>query len=138
MIGRARIRGIKGVIVDYLQLVGGKRKQDTEEYHLRAVAQWLADMARQTGLWVLVACQLNQDGNTRGGEGLRLAADMYLVMHREQGQSGAWLEMADTRFTLNTNIGSEMIPAIWLRKRGPHFSDEAPGITEWPKAGAAA
>jgi replicative DNA helicase len=61
--------GIKGVILDYLQLVGGKERNETEEYHLRSVAQWLADICRKEGIFALTAAQVNQDGNTRGGEG---------------------------------------------------------------------
>jgi hypothetical protein len=33
LIGWARLKGIKGVILDYLQLVGGKKANETEEYH---------------------------------------------------------------------------------------------------------
>jgi hypothetical protein len=66
MISRAIVRHkIKGVVLDYWQLVGGKAKGETEEYHLRSVAQWLADTCRKHGLWAIVACQVNQEGNTR-------------------------------------------------------------------------
>jgi replicative DNA helicase len=114
-------RKIKGLIVDYLQLIGGKSKQDTEELHLRTVADWLARIAREENLFVLVAAQTNQDGNTRGGEGLRLACDMYFSLHREKDQQGAWLEMGESRYTLYQNVGNETSPGIWLDKDGPHF-----------------
>jgi replicative DNA helicase len=126
LIGRARLKGIKGVILDYLQLVAGKKANETEEYHHRAVAQWLANIATETGLWVLIAAQLNQEGNTRGGEGLRLACDQYLVLHRQEDQPEAWIEMQESRYTLYANAGSEAAPAIWLRSPGPHFSTEPP------------
>jgi replicative DNA helicase len=129
-IGRARIKGIKGVILDYLQLVQGKAPKDTEEYHHRRVAQWLADEARRTGLWVLTAAQLNQDDNVRGGEGLKLASDLYFVLHRNKGEAGAWLEMEESRFTIYQNVGSETMPALWLRKNGPHFSDHPPPLDD--------
>ena len=130
IIGRARLKGIKGVVLDYLQLVGGKGRNETEEYHHRRVAQWLADMGRQTGLWVLVAAQLNQDDNVRGGEGLRLACDQYYSLHRNKGETGAWLEMEETRYTLYQSVGTETLPALWLRKHGPHFSDEPPPLAD--------
>lgn len=132
IIARARLKGIKGVILDYLQLVEGKQKGETEEYHHRRVAQWLANVARDTGMWIATAAQLNQDDNTRGGEGLKLACDQYFMLNRPKDQPGAWLEMQESRHTLYANVGSESMPGIWLRKSGPHFSDQPPGANEWP------
>jgi replicative DNA helicase len=130
IIGRARLKGIRGVILDYLQLVGGKAPKETEEYHIRRVAQWLADAARQIGLFFLVAGQLNQEGGTRGGEGLNLACDQLFVLQREQHESVAWMEMVESRHTLYRNVGSETSPGFWLRKHGPHFSDEPPPLAD--------
>ena len=122
MIGRAiATRNVKGVILDYLQLVGGKSPRDTEEYHLRTVAQWLADIARREGIFVLVAAQVNQDGNTRGGEGLRLACDQYFALHREKDSQAAWLEMGESRYTMYQNLGGEFDPGLLLNGNGPHF-----------------
>jgi replicative DNA helicase len=137
-IAQAAKQGITGVILDYLQLVGGRAPKDTEEAHLRAISQWLADYARQSGLWVLTAAQLNQDDNVRGGEGLKLAADAYLVLHREKENPGAWLEMQESRYTLYANVGSETLPGLWLHKAGPHFSDTPPPYSDMQSHGAAA
>jgi len=114
---------IKGVFLDYWQLVGGKQAKETEEYHLRTVAQWVADMCRKEGLFAIVAAQVNQDGNTRGGEGLKLACDQYYTLHREKDQDGAWLEMEESRYTMYTNVGSELSPGLYLQKNGPYFED---------------
>ena len=116
---------ICGVILDYWQLVGGKAKNETEEYHLRCVAQWLADTCRKEGLWCLIAAQVNQDGNTRGGEGLKLACDVYFTLHRDKDDDGAWLEMEESRYVLYANVGSEQAPGLRLDKHGPHFVDVA-------------
>ncbi len=124
VVARAIVRHrIKGLVLDYWQLVGGKEPRDTEEYHLRMVAQWVADTCRKHGLWVLVAAQVNQTGNTRGGEGLKLASDMYFTLHREKDAQGAWLEMEETRYTLYTDVGSANHPGLRLSKTGPHFLD---------------
>ena len=126
MIGRAIVRHrIKGAIIDYWQLVMGKAKGDNEEQHLRTVAQTFFNFASRHGIWMLVGCQLNQEGNTRGGEGLRLACDMLMALHREAQSELAWLEMQDSRYTPYQNIGSEQVPGLWLHKHGPFF-DEAP------------
>jgi replicative DNA helicase len=127
MIGRGIVRQkVAGVIVDYWQLVGGKQRNETEEYHLRNVADTLASMGRRHGIWILVGCQLNQEGNTRGGEGLRLACDMLLALNRSPGSETAWLEMQESRYTPYRDVGSELVPGLWMYKNGPYFSDVAP------------
>lgn len=124
MISRAVLHhGIKGVILDYWQLVTGKQKGENEEYHLRMVAQWLADCCRRQNLWAIVAVQLNQEGNSRGGEGIKLACDMYLALHREKQSEGAWIEMEESRFVPYAHVGSDTCPGLWFRKNGPHFDD---------------
>lgn len=126
MVGRAIVQhGITGVILDYWQLVGGKAKNETEEYHLRNVAQWLADTCRKEGLWALVMAQVNQTGNTRGGEGLKLACDIYFTLHREKGSDGAWLEMEESRYVPYRSVGGELEPGLIMNHCGPFFEDAA-------------
>jgi replicative DNA helicase len=124
MVSRAVVtHGIKGVILDYWQLVGGKAAKETEECHLRNVAQWLADACRKHGFWCLIAAQQNQEGNSRGGEGLRLACDAYFALNREKGADGAWMEMQESRYLPYQNIGSETVPGLWLNHHGPFFQE---------------
>lgn len=126
MVSTAVVRhGIKGFILDYWQLVGGKPGKETEAYHLGAVAQWIADTCRKHGLFAVVAAQVNQEGNTRGGEGLKLACDQYYTLHREKGEDLAWLEMEESRYTMYQNVGSDIVPGLRLNQHGPHFEDFA-------------
>ena len=73
----AMIRRYKltGFVLDCWQLVGGKGKGMSTSEHLDAVAQWLAECCKRYRVWGLVTAQENQDDNTRGGEGIRLAVD---------------------------------------------------------------
>jgi replicative DNA helicase len=112
-----------GIIVDYWQLITGKLPAETEEWHLRRVAQSLADLARRLGIWILTAVQLNQDGNSRGGEGIKLACDAYLSMHREPGQMSAWLELEECRYAANGNLGDKNVPGLILQPNGPYFEE---------------
>jgi replicative DNA helicase len=134
VIGRARMLGIKGCFVDYLQLIQGKNTRDSEARHLDQVAQGLLDIAKRHGIWVVAAAQLNQEDNTRGGEGLRLACDMYFALHREKHDPAAWMEMQESRFTAYQDVGSATRPGFWLRANGPHFSDKQPFPDEWPRS----
>lgn len=130
LITRARVRhGIKGVFIDYQQLVRGRRKDETQEQHQGMVAQDVADLCKRDGLFAVMAAQLNQEGNTRGGEGLRLAADAYLVLHREANEHSGWIEMQDARYVPHRNMGSGENPLLWLRN-GSHFSEDPPPDSE--------
>jgi replicative DNA helicase len=116
---------ITGFILDYWQLVGGKRKGQSTAEHLDEVAQWVADTCRKYDLWSIVMAQINQEGNTRGGEGIRLAFDQVYVLRApddDAGRSERWLEMSDTRYTQWRSVGSEKNPGFYLNEHGPHFS----------------
>jgi replicative DNA helicase len=125
-VAREAMRGAKGIIIDYWQIIQRRDPRENEEYHLRTVAQWLADAARKLGIWILIAAQINQEGNTRGGEGLKLACDMYFDLNREKAEAGAWLKMEESRFTAYCDVGTETMPGLWLHKIGPHFSADPP------------
>jgi hypothetical protein len=96
---------------------------------LGEVAQWIAEICRKLDIWALVAAQINQDGNTRGGEGMRLAFDQ--VYHLQPvGQDGGditlpgrWLEMMDTRYTQWANIGSPDMAGLMLNEKGLFFEE---------------
>jgi replicative DNA helicase len=121
--------GIKGFILDYWQLVSGKDGRASEAYHLGEVAQWIAEICRKLDMWALVAAQINQDGNTRGGEGMRLAFDQvyHLQPIGEEGgditMPGRWLEMMDTRYTQWANIGSSGMAGLMLNEKGLFFEE---------------
>lgn len=132
-IGRHIVRhGIVGVIVDYWQLVGGRKGGESEVDHLGRIAGRFEEIAKRTGLWFLVSAQQNQQGNTRGGEGLKLSCDQYYDLHREEGESDAWMELKLSRYTPYRNVGvydyqREVIvePGLYLNKNGPWFEDGA-------------
>ena len=113
--------GIRGFILDYLQLVYGMSSDNRTE-HIEYVAQQLAGKVRQHGIWGIVAAQLNQEGNTRNGEGLKLACDQLYTIHRQQNSYYGWLEMNLSRYTPTGDVGSESAPSYELNENGPHFN----------------
>lgn len=123
----ARLRKkITGFILDYWQLVGGKPKNKSTAEHLDEVAQWIADTCRKYDLWSITMAQINQEGNTRGGEGIRLAFDQVYVLQApndDPGRSERWLEMSDTRYTSWRSVGSENKPGLYMNERGPYFAE---------------
>jgi len=113
---------IKGFILDYWQLVGGQRKGQSQANHLDEVAQWISDFCRKHNLWSITTAQINQEGNTRGGEGIRLAFDQVYQLHRIEGDNGAvWVEMMDTRYTKWRNLGSVDAAGLVMHDKAPFF-----------------
>lgn len=117
-------------VLDYWQLVGGKPKNKSTSEHLDEIAQWLSDFARRNNILNITATQINQEGNTRGSEGIRLAYDMTMVIHKadysllpEQEGNGRWIEMTDTRYTPFNDAGDANEPAIYLNPLGVFFYD---------------
>lgn len=128
VIHAALTRKIKGFILDYVQLVGGQPRGKSRAEHLEDICQWIADTCRKRKLFAIVLAQINQEGNVRHGEGLRLAFDQVYELKRDQGGDGlgAWLEMMDTRYTRWTPVGDETKPALFLNTSiGPHFEEPA-------------
>lgn len=115
---------ITGFILDYWQLVGGQRRGSNEREHLDDVAQWIATFCRKHKVWAFVLGQENQDGNTRGGEGMRLAFDQVYRLRRvgdDPSNPYAHLEMMETRYTPWLNVGDEHNPALIMKEKGPYF-----------------
>ncbi len=119
---------ITGFILDYWQLVGGKRKGQSTAEHLDEVAQWIADTCRKYDLWSIVMAQINQEGNTRGSEGIHLAFDQVYDLRApddDAGRAERWLDMSGTRYTPWRSVGSATNPGFYLNEYGPHFSETA-------------
>lgn len=121
---------ITGFIVDYHQLIGRQDMGQTEEWHLRTSAEALQKICKQFGLWCLLVLQLNQEGNARGGEGIKLACDGYMTLVREKGSSGAHVELELCRYKESASMGSTTVPGLIMDPHGPHFTDNTGSVPE--------
>lgn len=121
--------GIDGFIIDYWQLVQGQQRGESEEKHLRNVAQGFADFARKNNVWCLLLAQMNKDGQLFGGNGLRKACDqLYMIeQYEEQARkSERWLRMDASRYTIRGDVGSPEHPALFIDNlKGPYFTEWA-------------
>lgn len=136
VIARAGMSGkVDGIIIDYLQLVEGKAKNQSSAEHFDNVAQTLAEAVKRHPIWILSAAQLNREGNVRGSDGLLMACDLALSINKKEGSvftgndgsqykdpDKAWLETMVSRYTQYTDIGSETDPGYEIcLDRGPCF-----------------
>lgn len=114
-----RRKKIRIIIIDYWQLIGGQRRGQSRAEFLDEIAQWFAEFAKQENVAILMASQTNQEGNTRGSEGMRLAFDQVYQLHPCETQEGClWVEMMDTRYTPWNNLGDENKPAFKINPMG--------------------
>lgn len=123
-IGIARMKyQITGFILDYWQLVEGKDNRETDEKHLRNVAQTIANYARKHCLWCIILAQMNKEGQLFGGNGLRKACDqLYFIETPEGSEHQRWLRMDASRYTPKADIGSEHCGAFSLESKiGPYI-----------------
>jgi replicative DNA helicase len=126
--------GYKVVIIDYWQLIGGKDGKTSMAEHLDNVAQWIAEFSKKYGVVTITASQINQEGNTRGGEGMRLAFDQVYKMNRVETIGAknetiieSWFEMMDTRYTKWMDLGEENNPAFRINPNGVFFEEKKNG-----------
>ena len=122
---------IDGIIVDYMQLVGGQEKGQSKSEHYDNVAQSIAECVKRYPIWILSAAQLNREGNVRGSDGLLMACDMAFALNKKDGDvlpdgfknhDMAWIETMVSRYMPYKSIGSEKAPGYEIDAgRGPIF-----------------
>lgn len=106
IIGGIRRYGIKGIFLDYFQLVEGREKGESEASHLAKVAQWIANIAKQESIWIAYAGQLNRNDEVYGSDGALKALDQLYSVEKEDlpegdrsGKIPILLTMDATRYT---------------------------------------
>ena len=114
-------KGIRGFILDYIQRLQGRPPRMNQAEFQEMAANELALACGSLGLWGLVFAQQNQEGNVRGGEGMRLAFDQMYFMAQTNNGDGVWLAMGDTRYTETIDIGSKFDAGLIMDPAGPHF-----------------
>ena len=114
--------GIKGLILDYIQLVTGKPKGESDAAFIGEVAQWLAAFCGRNDIWLLSVAQLNRDGDILGSGGIKRAADQIYHIKKNTGD-GVYLECDKSRYTMQNHVGSESYPAFRLNKFGAFFEE---------------
>lgn len=84
--------GIKGVIVDYLQILNVNMKGMNKEQQMGDVARRLKNIAKELDIWVIALSQLNRDlqnpvpslGRLRDSGQIAEAADMVILIYRPE------------------------------------------------------
>lgn len=115
-------RGIKGVIIDYWQLIRGRDRGQSEESHLRDVADKLAAICRQENLWIIMTAQIDERGRLKVSESLLQSASLYIRLVREENDRAAYFVTEKSNYTKYADTGSESVPGMVFDDQvGPHF-----------------
>ena len=104
--------GIKGFILDYVQLVLGCKPKENKAYFIESICQWIAGFCKQEKIFGVYAAQLNSEGEVRGSQGAVQACDQVYYLHKYPDndlmrQHQRWMKMRVSRYTALSDIGSE-------------------------------
>lgn len=117
---------LKGVVLDYMQIVTGKNKGESEAEFQGRVAQGLAEVCKRENIFILTAAQLNRDGELRGSDGIRNAVDQLYYLHKAKTYDKIekrYLTMEVSRYTVQEDIGAEDNPPFMIDKYGPYLTE---------------
>lgn len=136
--GRALVRqyGIKLLVIDYLQLCGGRKGDDKRHHQLEEISRGLKSLAKQLGITIVALSQLNRLVESRVG-GKPMLSDLK--------ESGAIEEDADVVLFLSLNhisdFGAKVIEADFAKNRQGRIGSTAlafdGGFQHWVDSGEA-
>lgn len=129
--------GVKVVFVDYWQRIRGCGARQSRAEFLEGIADWSADFAASHQVSVVMASQLNRDGDSFGSGGLERACAWLAKLHKAESedrfagqQETLWMEIARSRYSMSGNIGSNTSPAFRIDGVGPVLRE----IGDWVQA----
>jgi replicative DNA helicase len=114
--------GIKGVVVDYLQILNVNMKGSNKEQQMGDVARRLKNIAKELDIWVIALSQLNRDAQNpvpslarlRDSGQIAEAADMVILIYRPEVYGKRYPE----EFSDKATIGTAMIDVAKGRNVG--------------------
>jgi replicative DNA helicase len=131
--------GIKGVVVDYLQILNVNMKGSNKEQQMGDVARRLKNIAKELDIWVIALSQLNRDAQNpvpslarlRDSGQIAEAADMVILIYRPEIYGKRYPEEFSDKSTAGTamidvakgrNVGL-MKFIVGFRKENTNFYD---------------
>lgn len=104
--------GIKGVIVDYLQILNVNMKGSNKEQQMGDVARRLKNIAKELDIWVIALSQLSRDSQNPAPSIARLrdsgqiaeAADMVILIYRPEIYGKKYPDEFSDKSTENTAL----------------------------------
>lgn len=109
-----RSKGVKQIIVDYIQLVAPSNKKETREQEVSEIARMLKMTARQLKVPVIAIAAQNKDGMTRESGGIEYACDKLITLTREEeDESPKQKAGADIIQRMGLQASREDVPLIY-------------------------
>jgi replicative DNA helicase len=114
--------GIRAVLIDYWQLIQGRRKGESIHEFRGRTAQEIQRTAIDADLPILMTCQVSDSAGVRDWESAKTAANLFLQINRDRSSAETWFQVITTNVTEEADIGSIANPPVVLRDEGPHFA----------------
>lgn len=126
--------GIKGFFLDYVGLVTGHQRGENDAKFIERVCNEIAKLCKRHNIFCVYAAQINRDGDLRGSDGPKNAADQLYFLHKKEGTVYAWMEQDASRYTPELHVGTEENPGLEFDYSGPHFKSVEGEIPDDGKA----
>jgi replicative DNA helicase len=114
---------VNGIVLDYIQLVRGRERNESPIDHAEKVCEWIASMVKEEEIFFITAAQLNREGNIRGGDNIKMFFDWIGNINYDEERRMGWIDCTDSRYTMKMNVGSKDYPALKMHMNGVHFAD---------------
>lgn len=129
-----RQRGIKLLVLDYIQLCGSRKTQDKRHHQIEEISRGLKTLAKQLGITILALSQLSRTLESRIGGKPQLS---------DLKESGAIEEDADVVILLSLNhisdFGAKVVEADFAKNRQGRIGSAAlafdGGFQQWTDSG---
>lgn len=113
--------GIRAALIDYWQLIQGRRKGESVQEHRARVAQEIQRTAHDGKIPIIMTCQIGDASGFRDWEAAKTAASMFMQINRDRSCAETWFSVVTTNISEETDIGSLATPPVVLDPAGPHF-----------------
>ena len=114
--------GIRAALIDYWQLIQGRKKGESLQEFRGRTAQEIQRTAIDADMPILMTCQVGDSSGFRDWESAKTAANLFLQINRDRSSAETWFQVITTNVTEEADIGSVANPPVVLRDEGPHFA----------------
>lgn len=112
---------IKGVIIDYLQVIGGRERGQNTPDHLNSMGNRINALCRQEGIWSVIMVQAEEGRSQPELDQIRKPLSIFVRMQRDPNETGIIFITEKNNYGKLTTSGTESQPAAIFDMVGPHI-----------------
>lgn len=119
-------KGIKGVFIDYWQLITGQQRGQSEDAHFTSVINRIAALCRQEKIWSVVIAQTDEHGRPLRSTSILQAAGLFVHMKRDPNDQSVFFLTEKNNYGRYADAGNPDMPGAIFDPVGPHLRSTIP------------